>query len=953
MATLQELATQVLSNINGTGVRTVINDRSLRVQNAVTAPSVYLFGTTNNLRVDADNNDAVVVNEPLPITNTQQADILLNHSSDGRPSELRLMYQSALTGGATNIFVVAISKTVVSLMKNLSATDTAIPVATPYSNSYTTLDLPVPGTPVFGAAAAVVGDFLWLFGGVDANGNTTNAIQRYSFADNAWVTSSVTLPDFSELEDTGSQTSETGVAHMACHVGDPAGGDVVVSLVGGSYYVTSGGTTTEESTDFGAEITIPVTGGGAAAATGVTAADRLLEVSASTVTLSRSAIVFDPLNSGGTGLHYVLGGWDGNTTAHDHTTGAISTIWSAAFTTTTDLTDTSETLATAKAGVTAYYDNATPGAEKIVAVGGQAAGVISDEVEEIAVPGGASLTAGGVVASITLNTARAYAQAVRIDDSDRVWLIGGETSVATVPTRTSTQNVEVIDTAATSPSWYLEPEFTIPGSGWFPAVPPRIPIATGKIFIIGGAAYDTVNSILSTYSASTFVAYRLNVGFGNLDELSGFTTIDGSTVTSINIQIDQEIITVNAFTVSRGADGKEYDSFTASARGALGSTAATHLRRSDVYEDQEALYDDLEDTYSTLVATIMDNVVLPWRAYADSPFLAAGSNFAWALAYWCWLKSREIGLPSIGFISVLPPWTEQRTRPTVNALNTWADYLNNFDRTNNSSTEIWKIADGTTDADGDEIPDNYAFWATEDGNIPTTIPPQSSEQVITDDGDNPIDIGKYIAVCTQFGNAFENIYIKKFGETPMANQFIMQMGHVAYAGQVAAIAPPAGTTKAVVSGLSYAGVTANVSKLQAMSQNRYTVAKYENGSLKIDDGRTFGFYISPNVRTDFTQLSTIRIVLAIVAAIRNIAEDYIGKPMQATTQSMKAEIEEALNTIFVGANRIISYELSITSRPDQVVIGEEEINISIEPVYERRRVLVGVSLAGGFTAQSI
>ena len=964
MATLTDLANQVLGGDNRPGVRTVINDRSLSVQNASVGPSVFLFGTTNNIRVTAEGTRAVNVNEPIAIAQGSLADIFLNHSSNGRPSELRLMYEAAVNGGATNISVVCITKTVATLAANITDSATTIPVDTGLGNEFTTVNIPTPSIPVWGASLAQVGDYLFLMGGVNADGDTVHDIQIYDIEAGTWSVSATTLPDPTAVSDgtAGDPTatsaysqvgSEEGAAHMATYVDhDNSAGagatTAAIYLIGGSTYAAG----SESATDFGCRISVDLSG----ASPALTATQAMLEDGSGSVAMSHVGLVFDRLSSGtaGSRAFYVIGGWcEAAFTTDIRATGQLTQVWEFTngdiATNVCDMDDTDWDLATGRAGAMCYYDDAVVGSEQVVICGGEASTGVLNTIETIAITSGSILSGSTSVAtlsSLELPGARAYGTAVRVNGSDQVWLIGGTSNAAAIASRTTVASVDKIDTGATTPAWYRDPEYAVPGSAWHSAVVTQTTAANRRPYVVSGAVVSS-GSLVPT--STTPYGFRLNLGLGNLDDpVIGFTTIDGATVTSITIQIDGELITVSGYGISRDANGVEHDSFTVSARGALGSTAASHLKYSDVYEGQSELYADLEDSLTGLSSIAMDNVVVPWRAYADSPYLPVGTNFAWMLAYVCWIKGRDTGRVSIGYISMLPPWTDFRTLPATATLNTWADTANNFNRTNNSSQNIWGIADGVTDANLDDIPDTYAFWATDDGTIPTTVPPANSNKVVKDERDNPIDIGKYIIVCAYFGNAFNALELRKYGEGALTANRVLKMGHVHYAGQVSAIVPPSGTTGQAVAGLGYAGVSPDASKLNTMLRNRYTIASQRNGVFTIGDGVTFGFYISNNVRTDFTQLSTFRVLGAVINALVGIGQAYIGRPIGATTPAMKAEMEEALN-VFQQNGQIQSSTLEIKASPAQENIGEEQIDLEVRPFFERRRVLINGSLNNGFT----
>ncbi|NDA78709.1 MAG: hypothetical protein EBY07_13165, partial [Actinobacteria bacterium] len=100
-----------------------------------------------------------------------------------------------------------------------------------------------------------------------------------------------------------------------------------------------------------------------------------------------------------------------------------------------------------------------------------------------------------------------------------------------------------------------------------------------------------------------------------------------------------------------------------------------------------------------------------------------------------------------------------------------------------------------------------------------------------------------------------------------------------------------------------------------------------------------------DARSDYVRLSTVRIVQAAVDLIRSVANKYIGEPNNAPQMNaLDSEIDQLLLSM-KGSGALNSYSFSISSTPDQRVLGQLDINLTLVPAFEIQEINLVVSLS--------
>jgi len=341
-------------------------------------------------------------------------------------------------------------------------------------------------------------------------------------------------------------------------------------------------------------------------------------------------------------------------------------------------------------------------------------------------------------------------------------------------------------------------------------------------------------------------------------------------------------------------------------------------------------YNALDTAYTNLLNHDAD-IVVPVNATIDATGLSAGRNFGYQLADFCYRATRENNT-AIGVIGAKTAITSASGTPTLQELSTWVTDLANF--TNNS------IYDGSTDADADGKPDNYAFWATTDSAIPVGNPPQDDAQVIKDGKNNPVDIGSYISVVAadeRFSNdAAASLY-------PDIGYYNANAAS-AYAGLVSSLPAKSAPTNKLLTGAS---VQRNISLAQADSLvgSRYVTCIDKAKGLVVASAVTGAYNVDQYRRSDYVRLTTVRIVHDVINTVRDTADSYVGEPNTAPQRNaLGAAIDSALKSL-QSAGALQRYRFNIFSSPSDRVLGKATVELVLVPAFELTEITCIISLA--------
>jgi len=168
----------------------------------------------------------------------------------------------------------------------------------------------------------------------------------------------------------------------------------------------------------------------------------------------------------------------------------------------------------------------------------------------------------------------------------------------------------------------------------------------------------------------------------------------------------------------------------------------------------------------------------------------------------------------------------------------------------------------------------------------------------------------------------------------------------AYAGKILSLAPQSGTTFKAIDGLT------QLKLLSARQANdllgmRYVTMYSRTKGLVVAQGVTGAYNVSKYVRSDFVNLTTVRIVAAVVDLIRAVGDKYIGESNDAARiNAFDADVQQVLGSM-KGAGALRAADYSISSSPDERVLGIINVNLTIVPAFEIVKINLTVSLSKG------
>lgn len=265
------------------------------------------------------------------------------------------------------------------------------------------------------------------------------------------------------------------------------------------------------------------------------------------------------------------------------------------------------------------------------------------------------------------------------------------------------------------------------------------------------------------------------------------------------------------------------------------------------------------------------------------------------------------------------------------------------------------------------INDTYLSWlkgaADQDGNMLDNIVVSDASSVdssyfagwqayssdglpATDTRNNKVDAGAYINVFTVplrgVGTQTSQRALAVGGS--LANTSRNTDGAAAYAGLMTSLAPQSSTTNKQVGGVVQLKLL-SVKQANDLVGMRHVTMHSRTSGLTVSSGVTGAHNVTRYVRSDYVRLTTVRIVHATVDLIRSVANKYIGEPNNAPQMNaLDAEIDQVLLSM-KGSGALNGYSFSISATPDQRVLGELDINLTLVPAFEITTINLNVSLS--------
>lgn len=307
-------------------------------------------------------------------------------------------------------------------------------------------------------------------------------------------------------------------------------------------------------------------------------------------------------------------------------------------------------------------------------------------------------------------------------------------------------------------------------------------------------------------------------------------------------------------------------------------------------------------------------------------------NFAYQLANFCYTQSRD-NTEMTGVVGVLPPdsfglkdvalWvgklpttTEDASGNTIISTNGTGLLGNKF-----MSGRITSGGLGGHSIDGVDGLFDGGFVATDTGWLDDT------QQ--TDDNDHIIDIGKYISVIASY----------PILSNPSQAASYTATGAPSYGGFYSNLSPISAPTNKLLKNVRLP-FRVSPSKLDLLAGQRYVTFHAKTRGIVVSDSPT-----AARPDSDYQRLTTVRQVKAAVDAIRGVAEPFLGEGMSgAVVAALDTAIDSQLKAL-VKQGVLIRYEYSLTSTPQQRVLGQAILDLKLVPAFELRQITIVVALA--------
>ena len=126
----------------------------------------------------------------------------------------------------------------------------------------------------------------------------------------------------------------------------------------------------------------------------------------------------------------------------------------------------------------------------------------------------------------------------------------------------------------------------------------------------------------------------------------------------------------------------------------------------------------------------------------------------------------------------------------------------------------------------------------------------------------------------------------------------------------------------------------------SLAKLKYIAIKQKENRLRISDAPT-----AARDDSDFTRLTTMRIVADVIDSVRSVAEPYIGEPNTALARtSLETGIVRELARL-QELGFIQRFEARVSATTAQEITGNATVELTIVPSFELRKITVITSLA--------
>jgi hypothetical protein len=371
----------------------------------------------------------------------------------------------------------------------------------------------------------------------------------------------------------------------------------------------------------------------------------------------------------------------------------------------------------------------------------------------------------------------------------------------------------------------------------------------------------------------------------------------------------------------------------------------------------EDRFDDLEDALEIIKLTPLDIVYCEGAWVEDIPtgVNANGTTrkgFHYLLADKLYQSNRQ-GNTAMGVLGVRPLMATAREESWTGApsdragelfddvsaayVKEWVDHLVADTGTlmdHSAEGELTGFLYGSVEETAGTVSANYDLWAKEEDG-----------STAVDNLGNNVDGGALLSIVAMAARVrhpdVERLAVKlgEAGKTDLNTN-----GAAAYAGLITTLDPEVSTTNQTMNQVSASRPMA-AGYAEELVEFRYVTALDRTKGYVVAAGLTAAYNASQYTRSDYVNLTTVRITNAAIDLVRIAAEDFIGGPINAMTMAaLSAAINGGLNRL-KASGALQEADFSLITTPDMQVLGEAQVDLTLVPAFELRRLRVITSLA--------
>lgn len=342
-------------------------------------------------------------------------------------------------------------------------------------------------------------------------------------------------------------------------------------------------------------------------------------------------------------------------------------------------------------------------------------------------------------------------------------------------------------------------------------------------------------------------------------------------------------------------------------------------------------YGYLGQAYDTIINYNVDMVV-PVGVYLDDLVTAnyhGGSGTSWSFGYqlanFCY-QATVNNNTCLGVIGVIGATTSPSGTPTLAEVETWVSGLESY-----SDCTYY---DGTTET-ATGTPGNYSLVAR----TSETQSPNYAGGDVTDAKGNKVDIGAYISVVAANVRAANDAAIALYPTIGYYNSD----GVASYCGLVASLTSKSAPTNKVVQGITLQQQL-SYSQANRLAGKRFVTFLSKPKGVVVASAMTGAYNISSYYRSDYTRLSTVRIVHDAINYVRETADQFIGEPNNAPQRNaMATAIENALKTM-QESGALRRFNFNVYASPTDQILGRATVELILVPAFELQQITVIVAL---------